>query len=282
MARSGFRRYHILRPFLYHYNLNDRQNSIITGSIAEGVEVIEEQHIFAVRKSSHSRKSWICSNGKLGTVEEVARDHYVGTRGFRDCLIDSACVYGGLAWMLFHDILFHNNVRCRQPLCSLYLHTPKKFFERHGDVIEERLAEYRSDRSSVFARQMLNFRSHPFFTDPASRIAKYHGSWMIRNCSALADFASMSVEHGQEELIREIIRTSTLGRNAGWPDLVAWSETALVFAEVKSTDSLSDDQYRWIADHQGTVNIEIIRVIDGQSNNAIHTDGKFALLHSSR
>ena len=199
--------------------------------------MIEEQQIFAVRKSSHSRKSWICSNGKLGTVEEVARDHYVGTRGFRDCLIDSACVYGGLAWMLFHDILIHNNVRCRQPLCSLYLHTPKKFFERHGDVIEERLAEYRSDRSSVFARQMLNFRSHPFFTDPASRIAKYHGSWMIRNCSALADFASMSVEHGQEELIREIIRTSTRGRNAGWPDLVAWSETALVFAEGKIEDA---------------------------------------------
>ena len=64
-----------LRPFLYHYNLHDRQNSIITGSTVEGVEVIEEQQIFAVRKSSNSRKSWVCSNGNLGTVEEVARDH---------------------------------------------------------------------------------------------------------------------------------------------------------------------------------------------------------------
>jgi hypothetical protein len=92
---------------------------------------------------------------------------------------------------------------------------------------------------------------------------------MMRNSSVLADFASMSVEHGQEELIREIIRTSTRGRNAGWPDLVAWSETALVFAEVKSTDNLSDAQYRWIADHRGTVNIEIIRVIDGQSKKCL-------------
>jgi hypothetical protein len=33
-------------------------------------------------------------------------------------------------------------------------------------VIEDRLAEYRGDRSTVFARQMLNFRSHPCLYRP--------------------------------------------------------------------------------------------------------------------
>ena len=230
--------------------------------------VIEEQQIFAVRKDSRSRKSWVCPTGKLGTVEELVRYHYVDTRGFSDCLIDSACVYGGLAWMLFHDILFHSNIQCRQPLCSSYLHTPMKFFARHRDLIDERLTEYRNNRSEVFDRQMLSFCRHPFFTNPESKIAKYHGAWMIRNCSQLAGFASMSVEHGQEELIREIIQTSTRGRNAGWPDLVAWSKTRIVFAEVKSSDSLSDAQCRWISNHQDRFNIEIVRVIDRQSNHA--------------
>jgi hypothetical protein len=228
--------------------------------------MIKEQKIFAVRKNSHSRKSWVCSNGRLGTVEEVGRDYYIGIRGFRDCLIDSACVYGGLAWILFHDILFHDNLSCKQPLCSLYLYTPEKFFERHETVIEERLAEYRENRSAVFARKFYNFCNHPFFTDPQSKIAKYHGAWMNRNRSELADFASMSAEHEQEELIREIIKTSMRGRNAGWPDLVAWNETDLVFAEVKSTDSLSDAQHQWIADHEDKVNIELVRIIENDSN----------------
>lgn len=229
--------------------------------------MIEEQQVFAVRKTSRARKSWVCPDGRLGTVEEVVRHHYIDCRGFTDCLVDSACVYGGLTWMLFHDILFHSNTQCRQPLCTAYLRTPQKFFERHRDLIEQRLIEYRCNRNSVFDSQMKKFRNHPFFTEPESTIAKYHGAWMMRNDGRLGDFASKSVEHGQEELIREIIQTSTGGRNAGWPDLAAWSKSDLVFVEVKSTDRLSDAQCRWISSHQDRFNVEIVRVIDRKSNN---------------
>ena len=222
--------------------------------------MINEQHIFAFKKKLRTRKSWLCSNGELGTVEEVARDFYIYKRGFKDCLIDSACVYGGLAWLLFHDILFHNNLNCKQPLCSLYLYTPEKFFKRYETVIEERLAEYIENRNAVFTRQISNFYNHPFFTDPKSQIPKYYYTWMKRNHSALADFVSMSVEHGDDELIREITKTSRKGRNAGWPDLVAWSETDLLFAEVKSTDKLSVAQRNWMSKHEGKFNIELIRI----------------------
>lgn len=241
----------------------------------------EENIIYAFREAEQSRRSWRCPSGKTGTVEEVAQEHYLMTRGFRGCLIDSACVYGGLAWMLFHDLLFHDNLNSKQPLCSSYLHTPKKFYERNRADIEVRLCEYQRDRNGVFARQMLSFRNHPFFTNPASKIAKHNGSWMIRNSSALSEFATMSVEHGQEELIREIILTSNRGRNAGWPDLVAWSETDLLFAEVKSTDRLSDAQHQWIIEHQNSVKIELIRIRNRTSNETMHTDQKSEPLHSA-
>lgn len=228
--------------------------------------MIEAHTIYAIRKNERTRKAWMCSSGQIGTVEEIAREYYLTTRGFSDCLIDTACVYGGLTWLLLHDILFHDNLNGQQPLCSLYLHTPQRFYERHRDVIESRLDEYKADRGGVFTRQMRRFRSHPFFCDPRSKVARYSGAWLMRNESVLRDFAVMSVDHGQEALVREIILTGTKGRNAGWPDLIAWSAHRLVFAEVKSTDKLSDAQHRWITSHQDAFNIELIQVIEKGAN----------------
>jgi hypothetical protein len=206
----------------------------------------------------------MCPSGKLGTVEEVAREYYLAKRGFKGCLIDSSCVYGGLLWVLFHDILFHNNLNSRQPLCAQVFHTPLRFYERHKDAIEQRLMDYQRSRENMFDRQMRLFLSHPLFCDSNSKLAKHSGSWIRRNELELREFATMSVEHGQEALIREILVTSHKGLNGGWPDLIAWSETSLIFAEVKSADELSSVQCRWIAEHEEQYRIEIIRVLDGR------------------
>ena len=215
----------------------------------------------------------MCLSGNVGTVEEVAREYYLGPRRFRDCLIDTACVYGGLCWLLFHDILFHDNLNSGQPLCAQFYHTPQRFYERHRNVIETRLAEYMSDPGGVFDRQMTCFRSHPFFRDPRSKIAAYSGTWLLKNDSHLRAFATMSVEHAQDALIRETMLNSVKGRNAGWPDLVAWSERSIVFAEVKSSDELSASQRSWIADHQDGYAIELIRVIEERPNKLGAGDG---------
>lgn len=124
-----------------------------------------------------------------------------------------------------------------------------------------------SNPGGVFDRQMICLRSHPFFRDSRSRIAAYSGTWLLRNDSHLRAFATMSVEHAQDALIRETLLGSVKGRNAGWPDLVAWSEKSIVFAEVKSSDELSASQCRWIADHQDGYTIELIRVSKETSNN---------------
>ena len=242
--------------------------------------MIETREIHAVRNCSKARKSWRFSSGKLGTVEEVAREYYLNERGFMGCLIDSACVYGALSWVIFHDILFHDNLNSRQPLCALFFHTPQRFYERHKDVVEQRLKEYQRSREDMFDRQMRQFHTHPFFCDSRSKIAKHSGAWLMRNESVLRDFATMSAEHGQEALIREIMVTSHKGRNAGWPDLVAWSGNSLVFAEVKSTDELSREQRRWIADHEEKYRIELLRVLDGKSNQALHLTAIPLALHS--
>lgn len=223
--------------------------------------MFETIEIHAQRNGTKARKSWICPSGRIGTVEELAREYYVGERGFTDCLIDSACVYGGLLWILFHDILFHDNLGSRQPLCTQFLHTPRRFYDRHRNTIELRLEEYQDDREGMFSEKLAEYCAHPFFCDPKSKIAKYHGSWLMRNQSALRNFACTSVEHGQESLIRETMVTSHKGKNKGWPDLVAWSKESLVFAEVKSTDELSDEQLLWISDHKSKIRIELVRIL---------------------
>jgi len=223
------------------------------------IEIIE---IHAARKSNKTRKSWICPSGKIGTVEELVQEYYLRERAFTGCLIDSACVYGGLLWALFHDFLFHNNLNSRQPLCKQFLHTPQRFYERHKDVIEQRLEEYQHNRGDIFDRQIRKFCNHPFFCDPKSKIAKYSGSWLIRNQSELRAFITQSIEHCQEDLIREMIVTSHKGRNAGWPDLVAWNSESLIFSEVKSTDELSSKQLSWIANHKEKYQIELVKVFN--------------------
>ena len=225
------------------------------------IDIIE---IHAVRKSTKTRKSWVCPNGKLGTVEELVQEYYLQERAFTGCLIDSACVYGGLSWLLFHDLLFHDNLNSMQPLCTLFLHTPRRFCERHKDVIEQRLMEYQRSREDIFDRQMREFCNHQFFCDPHSKIAKHSGTWLRRNKSVLRDFVIHSIEHGQEDLIREIMITSHKGHNAGWPDLVVWSSKSLVFSEVKSKDKLSSEQLSWIANHKEKYQIELVQVFNSK------------------
>jgi len=223
--------------------------------------MLDEYKINATRKLQNKRKSWLCSDGNLGTVEEVAREYYLKQRKFKGCLIDSACVYGGLSWVLFHDILFHDNLNASQPLCALYYNTPLRFLEKYQGTIEQRLIEYQLNRADVFNRQIQHFKKHPFFCDPSSKIPKHNGAWLTNNEKVLLEFATTSVEHNQESLIREIMITSTRGRSSGWPDILAWNESSLVFSEVKYKDKLSNNQRRWMADHN-EYNIELIWVVE--------------------
>jgi len=59
-----------------------------------------------------------------------------------------------------------------------------------------------------------------------------------------------------------MIIDSQKGKNAGWPDLIAWSSSSLVFAEVKSSDDLRKEQIIWIANHKEKYKIELVRVLD--------------------
>ena len=51
-------------------------------------------------------------------------------------------------------------------------------------------------------------------------------------------------------------------KNLGWPNLVAWSPGSLLSAEVKTTNELSEAQKKWIAQHEGEHEIELLRVVE--------------------
>ena len=208
-----------------------------------------------------TRRSWIYLSGQPGTVEEITREYYLRERKFSDCLIDSACVYGGLAWVLFHDILFHNNLNSKQPLCSLFLNKPQDFYDKHRIFIEEKLIDFHRHPNEVFDDGVSRFCSHRFFCDSTSKIAEYYGEWIKRNKLSLRDVAVVSAKHNLEFLIREIIVKSNKGRNRGWPDLVVWSTDEIIFAEVKSSDKLSREQILWISEHNEKITTELVWVV---------------------
>ena len=59
-----------------------------------------------------------------------------------------------------------------------------------------------------------------------------------------------------------MIVDSHKGRNAGWPDLVAWNSESLIFSEVKFKDKLSSKQLSWIENHKEKYQIELVKVFN--------------------
>lgn len=207
-----------------------------------------------------SRACWLRTDGVPVTVEEFVGEYYVHQRRFRHWLLDASCVYGGLLWVLFHDLLFHDNPSARHPLRRLFYFQPRTGYERYREVIEGRLVAFARNRSPVLQDAFRHFHAHPLFRDPASRLPHYFGSWARRNEEELIEFCRTAPEHGMEDLVREILLTSFHGVNRGWPDLVVWDVDHLVFAEVKTSDRLSPAQTRWIQQHRDSLTIELVHV----------------------
>lgn len=206
------------------------------------------------------RHCWPLADGSSGTVEEVAREYYLTERGFSHGLLDAACVYGGLLWVFFCDILFHDNLDAKQPLRTLFFHTPARGYDRYKTEIEDRLALVRKDRVALFEEWFPRFVNHKLFCDPASNICAYFGSWARRNEAGLRQFVESAPEHNLDGLVREILLDSEKGKSAGWPDLVLWNEESLLFAEVKWRDAVSEAQKKWIRAHEKQHTVEIVRV----------------------
>lgn len=102
--------------------------------------------------------------------------------------------------------------------------------------------------------------SHPLIVDSGSKTPKYYLEWMQANQVGLRNFTATAAIHRQDLLIKEILLNSKKGRNAGWPDLVLWTENKIIFAEVKHLDILSAFQLRWIESHSSEYGIEILKV----------------------
>jgi hypothetical protein len=218
--------------------------------------------IFRHRTDTRSRRSWLRNDGTIGTVEEVVRDYYLHERGFVGGLVDTGCVYGGLLWVLFHDVLFHEGTTTgNSPLRSLFYHQPQRGYERYRDLFETRLVSFSRDRTRVFRDSFARFTIHPSISRRDGDAQRYFGSWTIRNKAGLVSFVETAPEHGMEDLIREVLTTSTKGVNRGWPDIVVWNQSALLFSEVKAQDELSQPQIDWIAAHGKSHRIELVRVL---------------------
>ncbi len=193
-------------------------------------------------------------------VEDFVGEYYLIERNFDYYLLNSACVYGGLLWVLFHDILFHNNLEYSHPLQSLFYYKPYQGYLRFKEKFESRLIEFSKNRYSFLQNSYQSFYQHPLFKNESGNRSQYYGKWLIQNENMLLEFCKLAPEHGMEDLIREILITSYHGVNKGWPDLVVWNKDHIIFAEVKVEDNLSSSQITWLKDHFDLHKIELIRV----------------------
>jgi hypothetical protein len=117
-----------------------------------------------------------------------------------------------------------------------------------------------SDPRGAFDKHWEANTSHVLFKHPESQLPKYHGIWLTRNYEELRQFVCDAPGSTCAALIPEVILTSKKGKNAGLPDLIAWTEDDFLFAEVKVDDRLSIAQRDWIAAHQTDYRIELVRV----------------------
>lgn len=236
----------------------DQSNSLVNMSAQLNTGTFIE--LTGQRIEAPARKCWLRDDGSLVTVEEFVGTYYVTERHFNDYLVDTACVYGGLLWVLFHDLLFHTNVTSHHPFRRLFYSQPRQGYLRYQETIEDRLAQFATNRPLYLQESFQRFHVHPLFEDPSSRIPQHFGSWARRHERALMNFCLTAPEHGMENLIRECLITSSHGVNRGWPDLVTWDAGRLIFAEVKARDQLSPEQVTWIYHHCNKLTIELVRV----------------------
>lgn len=194
------------------------------------------------------------------TVEEFVGAYYLENRHCDHYLIDTSCVYGGLLWVLFHDLLFHTNIAARYPLRRLFYSQPRQGYTRYQEIIEDRLTQFATNRPSYLQEAYRRFNAHPLFQYPSSQVPVYVGSWARRHEQALVHFCRTGPDHGMEDLIRDILLTSSHGVNRGWPDLVVWSADQIIFAEVKTNDQLSPTQVTWFCEHCEQLTLELVRV----------------------
>ena len=156
-----------------------------------------------------TRKRWLLNDDSLGTVEEAAREYYLNKRGYEHGIIDSSCLYGGIAWVVFHDIIFHDNFACRQPLRTDFYHRGQLGYARHRRKIEARLAKFRGDRPDIFDQLYEGFLAHPLFTNPRSKVSTWSGSWVKSHTDEVRIFLRTAPDHDIEELFRKGVLGST-------------------------------------------------------------------------
>jgi hypothetical protein len=208
------------------------------------------------------RVRWILASGSLGPVEALAREYYLNERGFRCGILKTDCLYGSIVWVLFHELIFHNNLHCVQPLRPAYRHDAQRFCEEHRDEIETKLDTYRRGRLGTFNEQYPRMCNHKLFTDPRTRVHQWCGSWVREHTDEVRQYLSSSPDHDQERLLWETLSTARNGLNEGWPDLVVWRPDDLLFVEVKGPgDVLSPAQRDWLAQHDGAYRTELLRVV---------------------
>lgn len=224
---------------------------------------VEVESLHPAYAASPKKGAAVMWEGEVVSPETYTARHYEAL-GWSVIPLESVplhALFGVMMWLLVEDpgdpknriVSFGSRTALEtdKEAAMIRTHLPEDFGKlgygrRRAKAIEEHLAFLTSD--GVPDRGAL-LDLFDYWRDPSEGLRQY--LWGHR--TADVDRARRLIEVLPAETIVAILRylvSDYWGRYVGWPDLLLWRDEAFIMVEVKSSsDKLSADQMRWIADN---------------------------------
>lgn len=226
---------------------------------------VEVDALSAIYAPGGSKGAQILHDGEVNSPEAFASRHY-GSLGWSVMATESLpfhALFGVMMWLLIQDpsdplnriVGFGNRAMYEATREKSQIWTPlpedfgtKGYGRRRADAIDEHLGQLVPDRGELLW-------TFDYWRPTSAELRQY--LWAHRDEDV--GRARQLVEILPPETILAVLRylvANYWGRYLGWPDLLLHRDGEFQFVEVKSSsDKLSDEQKRWIADNHDLLHL---------------------------
>jgi len=230
---------------------------------------VEVQAFHAEYTPSPSKGSVVVWENEVVSPEAFATRHYEAL-GWSVMQLESVPLYalfGVMMWLLIQDCTDPKNrmvgfgsraaFEAGEEASNIITQLPEDFGtpgygRRRAKQIEEHFALMSVDGASN-RRELLDL--FEYWLAPSEKFREYLWAHRATDVSRARRFMEIIPPEKTIAILRYLV-DDYWGRYLGWPDLLLWRDKDFMLVEVKSSsDKLSADQMRWIADNHDILNL---------------------------
>lgn len=219
---------------------------------------VEVEPLRATYAKDGKKGAQIVSGDEVISVEEFASRHY-STQGWQVLHLESVpfhALFGVMMWMLIQDPIdpecrpasfgARNAYEERRAKDPIWTHLPRDFGSkgygtRRVQAIDSHFKEFFVEEDLVWLFDYWRFHSEG--------LRQYLWAHRPEDVDRAGRLVELLPPHTIIAILRYLVK-DYWGRYLGWPDLLLYRLGEFRFVEVKSSsDRLSEDQKRWIADN---------------------------------